>query len=52
MDVPSHNYSHGGFLSSGDVAKSGTATIIFQDGFEGPDLSQWRQFLMRRTATA
>jgi len=44
MDVPSHNYSHGGFLSSGDVAKSGTATIIFQDGFEGPDLSQWRQF--------
>jgi len=44
MDVPSYSYSHGRVLSSGDVAKSGTATIIFQDGFEGPDLSQWRQY--------
>jgi len=44
MDVPSYGYSHGGFLSSGDVAKSGTATIIFQDGFESPDLSAWAQY--------
>src|SRR5207249_8551934 len=26
MDVPAYTYSHGGLLSSGDVAKSGTAT--------------------------
>ncbi len=45
MDVPSYTYSHGGFLSSGDVAKSGTATIIFQDGFESPNpLSEWTQY--------
>ena len=43
MDVAPLGYSHGGFLSSGDVAKAGTATIIFQDGFESPDLSAWTQ---------
>ncbi|HEV8380341.1 MAG TPA: hypothetical protein VGQ29_02070 [Gemmatimonadales bacterium] len=36
-------YSHGGFLSSGDVAKAGTAAIIFQDGFESGGLSPWSQ---------
>ncbi|PYO96367.1 MAG: hypothetical protein DMD61_14175, partial [Gemmatimonadetes bacterium] len=45
MDVPAYTYNHGGFLSSGDVAKSGTATIIFQDGFESPNpLSEWTQY--------
>ena len=43
MDVPLYEYSHGGFPSSGDVAKAGTATLIFQDGFEGGDLSLWAQ---------
>src|SRR5439155_1696289 len=36
---------HGGLLSSGDAAKSGTATIIGQEGFESPNpLSEWTQF--------
>lgn len=43
MDVAPLGYSHGGFLSSGDVAKAGTATIIFQDGFESGDLRDWTQ---------
>ena len=42
MDVPPYAYSHGGFLSSGDVARSGTAPIIFQDGFEN-GLNAWTQ---------
>jgi len=42
--LPPHEYGHGDFLSSGDVAKSGTATLIFQDGFEigEGDLSNWQ----------
>src|SRR5438128_3040402 len=45
MDVPAYTYRHGGLLSSGDAAKSGTATIIGQDGFESPNpLSEWTQF--------
>ncbi|HEY6159336.1 MAG TPA: hypothetical protein VIV88_17960 [Gemmatimonadales bacterium] len=42
MDVPPLGYSHGGFLSSGDIAKAGTATVILQDGFEN-GLSAWTQ---------
>jgi len=43
MNVPPLGYSHGGSLSSGDVAKSGTATVILQDGFESGNLSEWTQ---------
>jgi hypothetical protein len=44
MDVPSENYSHGRFLSSGDVVKSGTATLTFEDGFEEANaLDNWRE---------
>src|SRR5438128_9342679 len=45
MDVPAYTYNHGGFLSSGDVAKSGTDTISVQDGFESPNpLSERTQY--------
>src|SRR5216117_2101566 len=43
MNVPPLGYSHGGSLSSGDVAKSGTAIVILQDGFESGNLSEWTQ---------
>src|SRR5207247_11297200 len=44
MDVPAYTYRHGGVLSSGDAAKSGTATIIGQECFESPNpVSAWTQ---------
>lgn len=42
MDVPPA-YSKSGFLSSGNVGKSETATVIFQDGFENGLSSWWEE---------
>jgi hypothetical protein len=42
--TPGFQYDHSGLLSSGDVKKTGTATIIFQDGFEGGiDPTLWKE---------
>jgi hypothetical protein len=42
--TPGFQYDHSGLLSSGDVKKTGTATIIFQEGFEnGIDPTLWKE---------
>jgi hypothetical protein len=45
MDVPPYGYSNAGSLTSGNIAKATTDSVIFQDGFESGDFRpSWELF--------